>query len=417
MRVLFLTDNFVPERNAPALRSYEHCRRWVRQGIDVTVVTTVPNFPLGKPLPPYRNRLYQRETIEGIRVVRVWSFLAPNRGVILRAIDFASFAISGFLAGLFQQADVIVATSPQMLTAVAGNMLSRFKRRPWVFEVRDLWPESITAVGAMKDGILIRFLRRIETMLYNGAERIVAVTEPMREQLVSRGVSPDKIAVVRNGADLERLIPRIGNPQLKARLNLEGKFIVGYVGTHGFAQGLEVVVGAASILRGGDIHFLFVGEGARRDNLIALARELDVRNISFVGGVSSELAVEYLALADAIVVPLKDSAVFDGALPSKIFEAAAMEKPILLSARGVSAELVREYRAGLVVPPEDPDSLAAAALRLRADPALRESFRDGCKRLARHHDRERLATLMLAELRHAHALAAKRRLPESGVRT
>lgn len=416
MRVLFLTDNFIPERNAPALRSYEHCRRWVRQGVDVTVVTTVPNFPLGKPLPPYRNRLCQRETIEGIRVVRVWSFLAPNRGVVLRAIDFASFAISGFLAGLFQRTDIIVATSPQLLTAVAGNLLSRFKRRPWVFEVRDLWPESITAVGAMKDGILIRFLRGIERTLYNGAGRIVAVTEPMREQLIARGVSPEKIAVVRNGADLERLVPRIADPELKARLKLEGKFVVGYVGTHGFAQGLEVVVRAASILRGGDIHFLFVGEGARRDDLIALARQLDVRNVSFVGGVSSDVAVDYLALADAIVVPLKDSAVFDGALPSKIFEAAAMEKPILLSAKGASAELVRDYRAGLVVPPEDSDSLAAAVLRLRSDPALRESFRDGGKRLARDHDRERLAALMLAELRHAHGSAAKPTSPEAAAR-
>jgi hypothetical protein len=403
MRVLFLTDNFVPERNAPALRSYEHCRRWARQGVDVTVITTVPNFPLGKPHPPYRNRIWQQEDIDGIRVIRVWSFLAPNRGVILRAFDFASFAASAFLAGLFQRPDIIVATSPQMLTAVAGHFLARFKHRPWVFEVRDLWPESITAVGAMKEGFLIRLLGRIERMLYHGAERIVAVTEPMRAQLAAKGVSPEKIAVVPNGADLERLIPRSGNPRLRSRLKLEGKFVIGYVGTHGFAQGLEVLVRAAAVLRDSDIHFLFVGEGARRDDLIGFARALDVRNVTFVGGVPSETAIDYLALADAIVVPLKKSALFEGALPSKIFEAAAMEKPILLSANGASAELVREYRAGIVVPPENPELLAAGALQLREDAILRESFRDGCKRLARHHDRERLAGLMLAEIRHAHA--------------
>jgi glycosyltransferase involved in cell wall biosynthesis len=401
MEVLFLTDNFVPEQNASARRSYEHCRRWAKQGVNVTVITTVPNFPLGKPQPPYRNRLYMLEMIDGIRVVRVWSFLAPNRGVVLRALDFASFAMSGFFAGLFQKPDIIVATSPQLLTAVAGHLLSRVKRRPWVFEVRDLWPESIAAVGAMREGFIMRMLRRVEEMLYAGADRIVTVTEPMRERLVDRGVPAEKVAVVPNGADLERLIPRIRSASLASRLRLEGRFVVAYVGTHGLAQGLEVVVQAANLVSGSDVHFLFVGEGARRKDLMEMSSWLGLKNVSFVGAVPSDVAVDYLALADAIVIPLKKSEIFDGALPSKIFEAAAMEKPILLSASGVSADMVRGYHAGLVAEPENAEALAAAVLRLRSDPQLRESFRAGCKRLARQHDRERLASLMLAEIRHA----------------
>jgi glycosyltransferase involved in cell wall biosynthesis len=401
MEVLFLTDNFVPEQNASARRSYEHCRRWAKQGVNVTVITTVPNFPLGKPQPPYRNRLHMQEMMNGIRVIRVWSFLAPNRGVILRALDFASFAVSGFVAGLFQKPDIIVATSPQLLTALAGHLLGRAKKCPWVFEVRDLWPESITAVGAMKEGLVMRALRHVEKTLYASAERIVTVTEPMRLQLTTRGVPAEKVGVVPNGADLERLIPRIRNPKLAARLKIEGKFIVAYVGTHGLAQGLEVVVRAAERVANSNIHFLFVGEGARRTELIELARSLGVKNVSFVGAVPSEAAIDYLALADAIVVSLRNSAVFDGALPSKIFEAAAMEKPILLSAHGISADVVRRYHAGLVVEPEDPEALAAAALRLSADARLRESFREGCSRLARQHDRDRLANLMLAEIRQA----------------
>lgn len=401
MEVLFLTDNFVPEQNASARRSYEHCRRWVKQGVTVTVITTVPNFPSGKPQPPYRNRLYARETMDGIRVVRVWSFLAPNRGVMLRALDFASFAVSGFFAGLFQKPDIIVATSPQLLTAVAGHLLGRVENRPWVFEVRDLWPESIAAVGAMKEGFVMRLLRHLEKTLYRGAERIVTVTEPMRTRLADRGVPPEKVGVVPNGADLERLMPRLRNPNLATHLRLEGKFIIAYVGTLGMAQGLESVVHAAHLVGDSDIHFLFVGDGARREQLMEMSNWLGVRNVSFVGAVSSEAAVEYLALADAIVVPLKKSALFDGALPSKIFEAAAMEKPILLSASGISADLVRRYHAGLVVEPENPEALAAAAMRLRADAQLRESFRAGCSRLARQHDRDRLAGLMLDEIRHA----------------
>src|SRR3984957_21057237 len=243
--ILLITGNFVPEQKASARRSYEHCRRWVKQGVNVTVITTVPNFPLGRPQPPYRNRLYMQEMMNGIRVIRVWSFLAPNKGVILRALDFASFALSGFIAGLFQKPDIIVATSPQLLTAVAGHLLGRVKKCPWVFEVRDLWPESITAVGAMKEGLMMRFLRHVEKTLYGSAERIVTVTEPMRLQLAARGVPAEKVGVVPNGADLERLIPRIRNPRVAARLKLEGKFIIAYVGTHGLAQGLEEVIKAA----------------------------------------------------------------------------------------------------------------------------------------------------------------------------
>ena len=406
MKVLFLTDNFIPEQNASARRSYEHCRNWVRQGVQVTVVTTVPNFPLGRPQPPYRNRLYARERIDGIEVVRVWSFLAPNSGVILRALDFASFAVTGFFAGLFQKADIIVATSPQLLTAVCGRFLSRAKRRPWVFEVRDLWPESITAVGAMKEGLVMRFLRRLERSLYRSAERIVTVTDPMRARLIERGVPEAKVGVVPNGADLRRLLPRLASAELAAELKLEGKFVVGYVGTHGFAQGLEVVVKAAALVSDRNIHFLFVGEGARRDFLVKLAARLQLQNVTFVRGVPSDTAVEYLALCDAIVVPLKNSALFDGALPSKIFEAAAMEKPLLLSAKGLSADVVREYNAGIVAEPENQQALAAAVLRLYDDVALREGFRVGCRALARKYNRETLANRMLDEIRFAAATAA-----------
>lgn len=406
MKVLFLTDNFIPEQNASARRSYEHCRTWVKQGVQVTVVTTVPNFPLGKPQPPYRNRLYARETIDGIEVVRVWSFLAPNEGVVLRALDFASFALTGFFAGLSQTADVIVATSPQLLTAACGHFLSRAKRRPWVFEVRDLWPESITAVGAMKEGVVMHLLRRLERRLYHSAERIITVTEPMRARLIERGVPEAKLGVVPNGADLKRLLPRLASAELAAELKLDGKFVVGYVGTHGFAQGLEVVIKAAALLGDRNIHFLFVGEGARREFLIEMARGLGLQNVTFLPGVPGDIAVEYLALSDAIVVPLKNSALFDGALPSKIFEAAAMERPLLLSANGLSADVVREYNAGITIEPENSPALAAAVLRLYEDKALCESLRSGCRALARQYNRETLANRMLDEIRFAAAMAS-----------
>src|SRR4051812_3344611 len=248
MRILLLTDNFVPETNSPALRAYEHARSWVAKGAKVTVITTIPNFPTGRPLPPYRNRLYQKETIDGIEVVRVWTLLAPNRGIFWRSLDFLSFAVSGFVAGLFRQCDVILATSPQLLTALAGRCLATVKRRPWVFEVRDLWPDSIVAVGIMRDNLLIQALQTLETGLYRHASRVVAVSNGIRDRLIGRGVPEEKIGVVPNGVDSRRISTEAGGIDLPESLNLRDRFVLGYVGTHGMAQGLEVVLDAAHAL-------------------------------------------------------------------------------------------------------------------------------------------------------------------------
>jgi glycosyltransferase involved in cell wall biosynthesis len=409
MRVLVLTDNFVPEQNAPALRTYEHCRRWVDEGIPVTVITTAPNFPTGKVQKPYKNWLYKRHEIDGIDVVRVWSFLAPNSGVVLRAMDFASFAMSASFAGLFETPDVVMATSPQLLTGYAGHLVARAKRRPWLFEVRDLWPESITAVEAMRDGMVLKFLSRMEKRLYKSADRIVTVTEPLRARIAEGGIPREKIGVVPNGANLSRLSPRNKSDALMRRLRLNDRFVVGYVGTHGMAQGLEVVLRAAQMLAGTDIHFLFVGEGARRKALMTMASSLALDNVTFTGSVPSHVAVEHLALSDAIVIPLKKSALFEGALPSKIFEAAAMERPIIISADGLPAETVKAFGAGLAAEAGNPHALAAAIRHLRASPALREHCRAGCRELARAHDRDYLAKLMLTEVRAAAEMRAPTR--------
>ena len=170
MRILFLTDNFPPEVNAPATRTYEHCREWVKSGVAVTVITCAPNFPKGKVFQGYKNKLYQKEIIDGIRIIRVWSYMAANKGLIKRTLDYISFAVMAFFAGLPIKCDIIVGTSPQFFTAISSRFLSFFKRKPWVMEVRDLWPESIVAVGALKkDSRIYKFLKWIEKSLYKSA--------------------------------------------------------------------------------------------------------------------------------------------------------------------------------------------------------------------------------------------------------
>ncbi len=214
MKILFITDNFYPEVNAPATRTLEHAKEWIAKGEEVTVLTTVPNFPHGKVYKGYKNRFYQVEYIEGIKVVRVWSYITANKGFAKRILDYLSFAFSAFIAGLFIKSDLIIATSPQFFTTWAAYGISKIKRKPWVFELRDLWPESIKTVGAMKDGLAIRILEKIELGLYKDATKVIAVTDSFKENLVQRGIDPQKISVVTNGANLNLFKPIPKNKEL-----------------------------------------------------------------------------------------------------------------------------------------------------------------------------------------------------------
>ena len=231
MHILFLTDNFPPEVNAPASRTFEHCCEWVKTGCNVTVITCAPNFPNGQLYAGYKNKLWQQETVNGIRVIRVGTYIAENHGFFKRVIDYLSFMLSGFLAGLFvRQVDVVVGTSPQFFTVCAAYMLGTIRRIPWVFELRDLWPESISTVGALKPNLLLKFLSCIELFLYKKAEIIIAVTHSFKSHLIQRGIDGTKIFVITNGVDSQIFSPQNKDQNLLFKFGLQNKFIAGYIG-------------------------------------------------------------------------------------------------------------------------------------------------------------------------------------------
>lgn len=404
MRILFLTDNYPPEVNAPASRTHFHCREWVRAGVDVTVVTCAPNFPQGRVYEGYRNRPIQTEWVEGVRVVRVWSYMAPNAGFTRRILDYISFAISATLVGLFQRFDVLVATSPQFFTVVAGAAVAGLKRKPWIFELRDLWPESIVATGAMEPGPVVDLLQRLELDLYRSAAAVVPVTHSFRENLVSRGVPPRKITVVTNGADQREF--DTGRNGGGWRVGLHRPFRVGYLGTHGLAHGLDLVLRAAELVDPSEAEFILVGDGAERGRLMALARTRGLDHVRFRPPVPRDQVPDVLADFDACLVPLRDSETFRSVIPSKVFEAAAARRPILLGVRGEVEELVADHGAGLSFRPESETDLAAAIRRLRTDPALYADCQAGGSRMAAAFDRRGLAAEMLRVLRAASSAAA-----------
>ncbi|MEO6248579.1 MAG: glycosyltransferase family 4 protein [Sphingomicrobium sp.] len=398
MKILFLTDNFPPEVNAPASRTFEHTREWVKAAHDVTVITCAPNFPQGKLLPGYRNKWRQRDTVEGIKLIRVWSFITANEGFLKRILDHLSFALTAFLAGLRQPADVIVATSPQFFTTFAAFALSKLKRRPWVFEVRDIWPAAIRALGFVRHERILAWLELIELALYRDAAMVVVVTESFKGDLVARGIDPAKIEVVTNGVDLTNFAPRPRDVALERELALEGKFIVGYIGTHGHGQKLGFIVDAAAAVTDPQVHFLFVGAGAERAEVVAKAKRLGLANMTFLETVPKEQVTRYLALSDIMLVPLRKTDIYRSVIPSKIFEAAGMERPILIGVDGEARAIVEKYGAGRYYEPEDLDSFAAALTAIRVSGEDRAVMVAGCRGLAEAYDRKRLAAKMLGLL-------------------
>ncbi len=375
MRILFLTDNFPPEVNAPATRTYEHARAWVDDGAEVTVITCAPNFPQGRSYPGYRNALRQVEMMDGIRVVRVWSFMARNAGFARRLLDYTSYAASALVAGLFEAADVIVATSPQFFTTWAGCSLAALRGKPWVFELRDLWPESAVALGMSGPAPLTRAMARIELALYRNAARVVALTPAFKTRLIERGVPAPKIAVIPNGVDRAAFAPR-ANLALKSELGAQGRFLIAYVGTHGLAHGLAPLIEAMADLPQG--HLLLVGDGAAKSALAETAWRGALPNVTLWPQIPRARVPEIIAGVDAMLVSLRRADVFRTVIPSKIFEAAAMEKPILLGAEGQSRAIVEKYAAGAAFTPEDGPAFAAAArarIRLARAPWGRRAWR------------------------------------------
>lgn len=403
MRILFLTDNFPPETNAPASRTHEHTRRWAASGHDVTVVTGVPNFPSGKIHAGYRNRLWQTETIDGVRVVRVWTYVTANEGVLKRTLDYLSFMLAAVVAGLLlPRPDVVVATSPQFFTAVAGCVLGIARRRPFVFELRDLWPDSISAVGAMQDGVPLRLLRRLEYWLYRRAALVVSVTHSFRQILMQNGIDGSKIVVVRNGVDPSAFTPGPRPVELERRLGLQDKFVAAYVGTIGMAHGLGTILDAATALqdRGReDIAFVLVGTGAEHAKLAAEAVSRRLGNVHFVGAVSKAEVKDYWRLCDVALVLLRDLPLFEHVIPSKIFEAWGTARPVVLGVRGESADIVRAAQGGIVIAPESAAELVQALESLADRPeTARGSGRRGRAHAEREFDRAELAELMLAHV-------------------
>jgi len=397
MRILFFTHYFPPEGNAPASRTYENCKRWVKYGHDVEVITCVPNVPNGVVYDGYKNRLVQKEIIDGIKTKRVWTFIAANKGTFKRIINYLSYMLSATLVGMFiKKPDIIIATSPQLFCGWTGIVVGKIRRCPVILEIRDIWPDGITVHGVLTNKYSNAFLEFMARKMYNAATHIVTVGKGYKHILVKdKGIINENISVFTNGADLDVYFPVQKNKDLKLKYAIDDQFICSYIGTIGMSHGLDIVIRAAKLLKKEqrqDIVFLFIGDGAMREDLKSQAVREKLDNIVFVGQQKKELIPQFYSISDTCLVHLKKADLYKSTLPSKIFEIFAMEKPLILGVEGNAAEIVKKAEGGICIQPENEIQLVEAIKKLANNHNLVDLYgRSGRNYVIEHFDRKKLA--------------------------
>ncbi len=332
-----------------------------------------------------------------MRVVRTWLWPLPNRKAHERMRNYASFCVSAAISGLdLKRPDVVIGSSPQLLVALAAWWLARWKRAPFVFEVRDLWPESLTAVGAANEGsALHRTLAAIAGFLYRRSDRVVVVTPAFKDHLIRHwGVSAEKISIVENGVEIDLFRPVAESAEIRKSLAVGNRFLICYIGTMGMAHGLETLLAAAEELRKSlpKAMFLLIGEGAEKGRIAKLARERELENVRFVDQQSREKIPAYISAADICLVMLRKSELFKTVIPTKLLEYMACERPVIVAVDGEARRIVEEAKAGIYVEPENSEALVQSLRELANAVEERQSMGvNGRKYIAAHFSRERTA--------------------------
>ncbi len=396
MKILYLSQYFPPEIGATQTRAYEMAVNFVKLGHKVTVMTETPNHPLGIIFDGYKNKLRFIEYIDGIEVIRSWVYTNPIKRFYSRILFYTSYMITTILNSIFlrNKYDIVFATSPPLFVGLAGFIISRIKKIPFILEVRDLWPESAVVLGELRNPYFIKISIAIAELLYKKAEKIVAVTMGIYNHLLNKSyISNKKLYFIPNGANIELYKPGKKDVELLNSLGIKNShFLVLYTGVHGLIHGLEAIIKAADILKNNKVDFVFIGDGVKKKGIIRLAKNYFLKNVTFLNSIPENLLVKYIQSCDAGIATTIKSELCKGTLPVKMFSYMACAKPVILGVDGEARRIIENANAGLYVEPENPKDIAKAILTLKENPDLCKTMgENGRIYVEKYHSRSKLA--------------------------
>lgn len=370
MKVLFLHQTFPSANEEGSGRAYDFAKHLVQQGHDVTIIAGNFSYLAGNSTAKGRARfIVVEDNPEGFLVLRPWSYNGYHKGYSGRVLTFITYMITCFIttlsAGRF---DLIVGASPPISVGAVGAVAAFLKRTPYVFEVRDLWSEVAIQLGFISNSLLIAMIRWIERRIYRFASRVIINSPGFAPHLETQRIRRDRVKLVPNGVDLQIFRPGLGGDEIKERYGLKGKVVGVYAGSLGMANDINTILRAAELTRDEGISFVLVGDGKERPQLERECSQRRIDNVIFAGPQRKQDIPLFLGAADAGVVTLLNIPLFKTVYPNKVFDAMACEKPVILLVDGVARQLVEDAKAGLFVPPANPEKLAQAMIYLRDNP-------------------------------------------------
>ncbi|OGV35334.1 MAG: hypothetical protein A2020_06335 [Lentisphaerae bacterium GWF2_45_14] len=402
MKITILTQYYPPEHGAPQNRLHDLARRWVHSGVDVTVLTAMPNYPKGEIFPEYKGKFICTESIDGVKVLRSAIYVSKKKKTILQLMNYFSFTVTSLLAGIFKlgKCDILICESPPLFLGGTALLLKLFTRSRLVMNISDLWPDSAVELGMIGPGFALKILERFEKLLYKSSALVSCQTEGIIDG-VKDSFPEAKTLLFPNGVDLDmfKVIPK--DEALMKELGIpENMFIAGYGGNHGRSQALSQILEAAALLKNEKVFFALFGDGPEKAELQEKAANMKLENLRFFPSQPREKMAKVQSLWDIALVPLKNIMIFDGARPSKMFELMAGEIPFIFCGKGEGANIAIESGCAKTVMPEDHAALAEAVKNMAkmSPDERRQMGMKGHAFVSEKFNRGKLAEIFLNEL-------------------
>ncbi|MFT5871836.1 MAG: glycosyltransferase involved in cell wall biosynthesis [Clostridium sp.] len=388
MRILFLTQYCPPEVGAPQNRIFEFAKGLKQLGHEVTILTALPNYPKGEIFDGYKGKKVVLEEIEGIKIVRTSIYATKSKSFTKRLRNYLSFTFSSVFQGYkyIEKQDFIITESPPLFLGWSGYILAKLKKAKFIFNISDLWPESAVKLGVLNNKLFIKLSVWLEEFCYRKASAVTCQTQGIVDDIVGRGFDKNKVHLITNGVNIELFKKEKRDEDFRREIGIEDKFSLCYAGIHGIAQGLKVIINAAEIVKDiKDIQFVFVGDGPEKQDLINMVKEKKLKNVTFVPLQPKINMPKIVASMDAAIIPLRKLQLFEGALPSKMFETLCSEVPIIMAVKGEAERLINNAQGGIVVEPENSQEIAEAVIKLYKDKELREKLGENGRRYVKEN--------------------------------